>query len=71
MFLNEKSKRNFWVMALFLLALPLFVWSCRGNAGNQAEEQQPEKTEEPATEHPADSEHPSEHPEGSEHPDSE
>jgi hypothetical protein len=65
MFMNEKTKRNFWVMALFLLALPLLVWSCR-NAANQAEEKQPEKTE-----HPADSEHPSEHPEGSEHPDSE
>lgn len=79
MIVNEKTKRNYWMLILLLLALPLAVWSCRG--GTQTEEQQTETTEEPAAEQPAEqpadggSEHPSEHPSDgdgehpSEHPD--
>lgn len=73
MIVNEKTKRNFWMLAILLLALPLAVWSCRG--GGQTEEQDAETTEQPAADQPAEqpaaTEHPEggEHPEGSEHPD--
>lgn len=72
-----------WRLIVFLLALPLAVWSCGSEAGgDEAADEETEMTDDAGSEHPSDSEHPapadttaadstenSEHPSGgSEHP---
>ena len=81
-FMKTNNFMTSWRLIIFLLALPLAVWSCEGNGGDDAAEEQTEMTDDAGSEHPSDSEHPaeadttakdtedSEHPSGggSEHP---
>jgi ABC-type nickel/cobalt efflux system permease component RcnA len=64
MYFKKQSNRKFWSLLAFLMVLSVGIWSCAGDSGRQAEEEQTEAT----TEEASTDEHPSEHPEGSEHP---